>query len=124
MNWGFRGNVDGYYALNAFNPLNNNFNYMQDMIVGLEPQNPEIVIITPATLSFSAKIGETKTASFRIKGCALTGDLTVKLNNGGNIYSIDKTSITMSDAAHESTVTVTYKPTEIGTSNADRKSVV
>ena len=118
MNWGFRGNADGYYALNAFNPLNNNFNYMQYMIVGLEPQDPEIEIITPATLSFRAKTGETKTATFRIKGCALTGDLTVKLNNGGNIYSIDKTSITMSDAAHESTVTVTYKPTEIGTSNA------
>lgn len=118
INWGFNGNSNGYYALNAFNPPNNNFNYMQDMIVGLEPQNPEIVIITPATLSFSAKIGETKTATFRIKGCALTGDLTLKLNNGGNIYSIDKTSITMSDAAYEATVTVTYKPTQIGTSNA------
>ena len=118
MNWGFRGNADGYYALNAFNPLNNNFNYMQYMIVGLEPQDPEIVIITPATLSFRAKTGETKTATFDLKGYALTGDLTVKLNNGGNIYSIDKTSITMSDAAYRVTVTVTYKPTEPGTSNA------
>lgn len=118
MNWGFRGNADGYYALNAFNPLNNNFNYMQYMIVGLEPQDPEIVIITPATLSFSAKAGETKTATFDLKGYALTGDLTVKLNNGGNVYSIDKTSITMSEAAYRTTVTVTYKPTEVGTNNA------
>lgn len=118
MNWGFRGNADGYYALNAFNPLNNNFNYMQYMIVGLEPQDPEIVIITPANLSFSAKAGETKTATFDLKGYALTGNLTVKLNNGGNVYSIDKTSITMSEAAYRTTVTVTYKPTEVGTNNA------
>ena len=120
MNWGFRGNANGYYALNAFNPLNNNFNYRQQMIVGLVPQAPEIVV-NPASLSFTALSGETKTATFTVRGYALTGDLTVKLNNGGSTYSIDKTSITMSDAAHgtqEATVKVTYKPTVPGTSSA------
>ena len=117
VNWGFNGNANGYYALNAFNPLNNNFNYRQQMIVGLEPQDPEIVV-TPASLSFNAKTGETRTSTFTVKGYALTGGLTVKLNNGGNIYSIDKTSITMSDAAYKATITVTYKPTAVGTSSA------
>lgn len=117
INWGWNGG-NGYYALNAFNSTSFNYNYHQSMIAGLEPQDPEIVIITPATLSFSAKAGETKTATFDLKGYALTGDLTVKLNNGGNVYSIDKTSITMSEAAYRTTVTVTYKPTEVGTNNA------
>lgn len=117
VNWGWGGSGNGYFALNAFNVSNYHFNDMQQMIVGLKPQNPEVVV-TPASLSFSAKAGETKTATFKVKGYALTGNLTVKVNNGGSSYSIDKTSITMSDAAYEATVTVTYKPTEIGTSNA------
>ncbi len=117
INWGWNGG-HGYYALNAFNSSNFNYNYHQSMIAGLEPQDPEIVVVTSTSLSFNAKVGETNTATIRIIGCALTGDLTVKLNNGGNIYSIDKTNITMSDAAFGTIVTVTYKPTEIGTSNA------
>ena len=117
INWGFNGNSNGYYALNAFNPPNNNFNYMQDMIVGLMPQGPEIVV-TPTSLSLSASTGESKIATFIVKGYALTGNLTVKLNNGGNIYSIDKNIITMSDAAYGDTVKVTYNPTEVGTSSA------
>lgn len=117
INWGWNGS-NGYYALNAFNTSNYKFNVGPEMIIGLKPiASPEIVVM-PTTLSLIAKLGETKTATFDVKGYALTGNLTVKLNNGGNIYSIDKTSITMSDAAYRTTITVTYKPTKIGTSNA------
>ena len=116
--WGWSGSADGYFKLNAFNSDGgHHFNAYPEMIVGLKPQGPEITA-DPASLSFNAYTGETKTATFTVGGYALTGDLTVKLNNGGSVFSIDKTNITRYDACFGVKVTVTYKPTTAGTSNA------
>ena len=117
INWGWYGNYDGYFALNAFNPSTYQFNTNQQMIVDLKPQSPEIEV-SPTSLSFSCYTGETRTATFNVKGYALTDNLTVKLNNGGTIYSINKTSITKSAATSGTTVQVTYTPTDGGSSNA------
>ena len=128
INWGWGGSGNNYFALNAFNISNYKFNCSQQIIVGLERQDPEIVVepkplsygtdAGPASLSFSTVAGSSKKAYIIVNGYALTGGLTVKLNNGGSSYTIDKTSITMSDAAYGTKVTVTYKPTEPGTNNA------
>ena len=115
--WGWKGSPDGYFALNAFNVQGHQFNASQEMIVGLKPQAPEITV-DPASLSFSAFTGETKTATFTVKAYAITGNLTVTLNNGGSVFYIDKTSITKSEACSGVKVTVTYKPTKACTSNA------
>ena len=128
INWGWGGRGNNYFALNAFNISNYKFNFAQEMIVGLKPQDSEIVVepkpssygtvASPASLSFSTVAGSSKEAYIIVNGYALTGGLTVKLNNGGSSYTIDKTSITMSDAAYGTKVTITYKPTEPGTSSA------
>ena len=117
INWGWGGYCNGYFALNAFNPSNYQFNTNQQMIIGIKPQVSEIEV-DPTSVSFSAIIGETKTATINVKGYALTGNLTVKLNNGGTIYKIDKTSITKSAATDGATIKVTYTPTEGGPSSA------
>lgn len=117
INWGW-GSGGGYYALNAFNPSNYHFNDMQQMIVGLKPQSSPEIEVNPTSKSFSLGAGRQIGEYIDVNGYALTGDLTVKLNNGGNIYSIDKTVITRDEAAYGAKLLVWYRPTEPGTSSA------
>ncbi len=39
INWGWGGQFDGYFQLNALNPNSNNFSYNQSAIIGIKPQN-------------------------------------------------------------------------------------
>lgn len=117
INWGW-GSSGGYYALNAFNTSNYHFNDMQQMIVGLKPQSSPEIEVNPTSKSFSILAGQSRGEYISVNGYALTGDLMVKLNNGGNIYSIEKNVITRDEAAYGVNLMVWYKPTEPGTSNA------
>lgn len=117
INWGW-GSSGNYYALNAFNTSNYHFNHMQRMIVGLKPQSSPEIEVNPTSKSFSILAGQSRGEYISVNGYALTGDLTVKLNNGGNIYSIEKNVITIDEAAYGVNLLVWYKPTEPGTSNA------
>ncbi|MBR5726213.1 MAG: choice-of-anchor D domain-containing protein [Muribaculaceae bacterium] len=73
-----------------------------------------------SSMSFINKtVGKTYTASFRLTGYNLTGGLTLKLAGATGAFSINKTSISKSDAeSGSSSVVVTYKPTAAGTHNA------
>ena len=71
------------------------------------------ITVDPASLSFNATVGETVTKTFTVTGNDLTG--TVYLGVTGTGFTIDKTSITRTQAANGATVTVTYKPTTGGT---------
>ncbi len=126
VNFGWGGSCDGYYSFNHFLDYNSD----REMYVGLKPGKPEIDV-SEEQLSFNNIIGETETKTFVVTGYALNGDLSIKLNNGGTIYSLNKTSISRKDATlaaladfygkqykDAATVTVTYKPTSGGTSNA------
>lgn len=117
VNWGWGGSGNGYFALNAYNVSNYHFNDMQQMIVGLKPQAPEIVV-NPTSKSFSIFAGESRGEYITINGYALTGDLNVTLNNGGDIYSIEKYSITREEAVQGINLLVFYRPKEVGTSSA------
>ena len=77
-----------------------------------------IITVNPSSLSFVAYTGETVTKTFNVTTNFSNSDLSLKLNNSNGIYSIDKTSISKSDAINGATVTVTYKPTEAGSSSA------
>ena len=71
------------------------------------------ITVDPASLSFNATVGETVTKTFTVTGNDLTG--TVYLGVTGTGFTIDKSSITRTQAANGATVTVTYKPTTGGT---------
>ena len=83
-------------------------------------QGPSVTA-TPTSLNFTGTYaGETATKTFTVTGVNLSGEITATLNNGGGIYSIDKTSITkaQAEATNGAVVTVTYAPTAVGESNA------
>ena len=73
--------------------------------------------VTPTSLSMSAKVGGTKTATFKVTGADLTGNVTLTLS-GASVFSISPTTITAANAANGVNVTVTYKPTAYGTQTA------
>ena len=79
--------------------------------------NPSI-IVNPATLAFNAATGESVTQTFTVTGANLTGNLSVALNDDNGVYSVNKTSITTTQANNGAVVTVTYSPTVFGSHDA------
>ena len=85
---------------------------------GTATDNTPTLNVDPTSLSFTGEAGHSYTKSFDVSGANLTGDLTLTLNNANGVYSIDKTSITASQAASGTTVNVTYAPNAAGSQNA------
>ena len=74
--------------------------------------------VTPTSLNMSAKVGGTATATFKVTGADLTGNVTLTLTDANGVYSISPTTITAANAANGVNVTVTYAPTTYGTQTA------
>ena len=74
--------------------------------------------VTPTSLNMSAKVGGTATATFKVTGADLTGNVTLSLTDANGVYSITPTTITAANAANGVNVTVTYAPTTYGTQTA------
>jgi hypothetical protein len=73
--------------------------------------------VTPTSLSMTANVDGTKTATFKVTGADLTGNVTLSLS-GASVFSLSTTSITAANAANGVNVTVTYAPTAYGTQTA------
>ena len=73
--------------------------------------------VTPTSLNMTANVDGTATATFKVTGADLTGNVTLTLSEA-SVFSISTTSITAANAANGVTVTVTYAPTAYGTQTA------
>ena len=82
-----------------------------------EPAATPTLTVTPTSLSMTANVGATKTATFKVTGADLTGNVTLSLS-GASVFSITPTTITAANAANGVNVTVTYAPTAYGTQTA------
>ena len=81
------------------------------------PATTPTLTVTPTSLNMSAKVDGTATATFKVTGADLTGNVTLTLS-GASVFSISPTTITAANAANGVNVTVTYKPTAYGTQTA------
>ncbi|MBQ3325220.1 MAG: C10 family peptidase [Muribaculaceae bacterium] len=129
INWGWSGEDNGYCTLHNFTTGNNStgqgggsytFNYGEAMIIGIAPPagalGPQITV-DPTTLAFEGYVGDTYTKTFTVTGANLEGNITITKQGASNI-TVSPTSITAANAANGVQVTVTYKPTAAGNSNA------
>ncbi len=82
-----------------------------------EPAATPTLTVTPTSLNMTANVGETKTATFKVTGADLTGNVTLSVS-GASVFTISQSSITAANAANGVNVTVTYKPTAYGTQTA------
>ena len=129
VNWGWSGDSNGYCTLHNFTTATGAtgqsgsyvFNYGEAMIIGIEPpagalNNPRITV-NPTTLTMNTTVGTPVTATFTVTGVNLTGNVNLSLG-GNNAFSLSTTSISATQAESGVTVTVTYNPTAVGSSEA------
>lgn len=81
------------------------------------PAATPTLTVTPTSLNMSAKVDGTATATFKVTGADLTGNVTLSLS-GASVFTLSTSSITAANAANGVNVTVTYKPTAYGTQTA------
>jgi len=119
VNWGWSGNGNGDFALNAFYYGNFSFNIEQAFIKGLQPPITSPTIrVNNAQLDMSAYADQTATASFTVKGKALTGNVSLVLNDENGVFSLDATNFTPEEIKEAHEVIVTYSPQSSGNHEA------
>lgn len=84
---------------------------------GTAAPTPEL-IVDPETLTMTANVGETATATFDVLGADLTGNVTVTLTDANGVFTVNPATISIADAEEGASVTVTYAPTAVGTHDA------
>ena len=129
VNWGWSGEDNGYCTLHNFTTGNNStgqgggsytFNYGEAMIIGIAPPAGALgptITANPTSLEFDGYVGDTYTKTFTVTGTNLEGNISIS-KSGSNYYTVSPTTITAANAANGVQVTVTYKPTAAGNTNA------
>ena len=70
--------------------------------------------VHPERLRFECEAGRSYTRTFTVTGQNLTEDLTLTMFGDANVFSINKTTISVHEAEDGIEVTVRYKPIEVG----------
>ena len=112
INFGWSGDSNNYYALNAFNGGGSTFNQYQQMVIGIQPPIQEPRLRTDNTeLSMECFKNSTATSKFTLTGRNLEGNVTLALNDENGVFSIDGTSFAPNaEGKISQEVTVTYAP--------------
>ena len=116
VNWGWSGEGNNWFSMNAFKDGPDTFDQVQKMIIGIQPSVPHTIITaTPNTLNFNTTSTlESKTSTFTVTGVNLEDDITVTLTDAKGAFSIDTESISIEEATNGKTVTVTFAPQQAG----------
>ena len=119
MNWGWSGDGNGDFVLNAFSSGGYTFNIEQQMIMGIQPptQGPAIKV-NRSKLDMAAIVGQGATATITVKGQELSNAITLTLNDENGVFSIDANSVAVNEQESGKVVTVTYNPQASGTHTA------
>lgn len=117
VNFGWSGDGNAWYAMNAFSYAGDTYNYNQQAIIGIQPLGSSTPVLTvyPSSLTFAAATGETLTQTFTVYGSDLYDN--VSISASGSYFNVTPTSLTPEQAAAGATITVSYKPTAAGTHN-------
>ena len=111
------GSYKFYVVANYSDGTTKESNVKTVTLEGSVAPTPELVV-DPETLTMTANVGQTSTATFDILGADLTGNVTLTLTDANGVYSINPTTISKTNAENGATVTVTYAPTTADNHNA------
>ena len=119
VNWGWSGEGNGDFVLNAFSSGGYTFSIEQQMIMGIQPptQGPAIKV-NRSKLDMDAIVGQGATATITVKGQELSNAITLTLNDENGVFSIDANSVAVNEQESGKVVTVTYNPQASGTHTA------
>ena len=112
INFGWSGDENNYYALNAFNGGGSVFNQYQQMVIGIQPPLTTPRLKTDKSeISLSCYKNETATDQFTLKGRNLEDKATLTLIDENGVFSINETSVAPAeDNTINQRVVVTYAP--------------
>ena len=115
INFGWSGDGNDWCSLNAFGYSYYNFDAYQQAVIGIQPpmQGPGIKV-SPSTLNMEALAEQSSTATFKVKGQDITGNITLTLNDPSGCFAIDATSVGAADFENGKVITVTYSPQTSG----------
>ena len=118
INFGWSGDGNQWCAMNAFSDSGGSytFNSDQQMVIGIQPPMG-MIKANPSEVNFNGFAGETYTQIVKVQARNLESNVDIALT-GDNVYSISHTTLTPAEAANGVNVTVTYAPTQAGTTNA------
>ena len=119
VNWGWSGDGNGDFALNAFSSSGYTFNVEQQMVIGIQPpaQGPTIKV-NPSKLTIAGLVDQSVTSTFTVKGKALTSAITMTLNDGNGCFTMDASSVSVDEQEAGKVITVAYAPKAVGTHTA------
>lgn len=119
VNWGWSGDGNGDFALNAFTGGGSTYNIEQQMIMGIQPpaQGPGIKA-SPTKLDIEGYVDQSVTQTFTVKGKELASNITLTLNDESGAFSIDATSVPVGEQENGKVITVTYAPQAVGNHTA------
>ena len=119
INFGWSGEGNDWCSLNAFGYSYYNFDTYQQAVIGIQPplQGPGIKV-SPSKLNMEALAEQSSTATFKVKGQDITGNITLTLNDPNGCFAIDANSVDASDFEEGKVITVTYAPATSGTHTA------
>ena len=112
INWGWSGQYNNYFAINAFNGGGSTYNQYQQMVIGIQPplKIPRLKA-DKNELSFECFKNHTATGKFNITGRNLEDNVTITLNDENGVFSIDQNGVTPDeDDRVQQAINVTYAP--------------
>ena len=120
VNWGWSGEGNNWFVMNAFMDGSDTFDQSQQAIIGVEPPDgvvtAPVLTVNPTSLSFTGcSMGKTYSKTFTVSGTNLVGNVTLSSSNP--VFTISPSTVTAAQASAGATITVTYKPTVAGTQN-------
>ena len=114
INWGWGGQANGYFSLNAFKGGGTTYKSGQQMVIGLEPPATKPTIRADRRrLGMVSYVDRTTTARFTVKGKLLNNGVTLTLNDPTGAYSLNVNQISKSDLNRGKQVIVTFKPDHV-----------
>ena len=112
INFGWSGDSNNYYALNAFNGGGSVFNQYQQMVIGIQPpiKSPRLRA-DKSEISLSCFKNQSATDQFTLKGRNLEDNATLRLIDENGVFSISETSVAPAeDNTMDQRIVVTYSP--------------
>ena len=117
VNFGWSGDGNSWYAMNAFTYGGYTFSSDQQAVIGIQPPGGQVTTpelsVSPTSLAFESTPGATVTKTFTVNAENLYADVTI--TKGGNSYfTVSPTTLTKEQAMAGATVAVTYNPAVMG----------
>ncbi|MBO7609660.1 MAG: C10 family peptidase [Muribaculaceae bacterium] len=119
VNFGWSGDGNNWYSMNAFGYSGSTYNEEQQMVIGIQPNTTDPRLrVSDKELSLNCAADATVSKIFTVTGINLLEDVTITVNDENEVFSVDLEAVDSQSAANGKEVTVYFNPKDAATYNA------